>query len=64
VKTIKGPKKPKSHEIEPNPSTDRAMHEEDNPSFGDEFIKFTFFLTVQFIFVFFKQVPKFLATGL
>jgi hypothetical protein len=40
------------HEIEPNPSKDRAMHEGDNPSFWDEFIKFTFCLTVQFIFVF------------
>jgi hypothetical protein len=38
------------HEIKPNPSKDRAMHERDNPSFSDEFIKaFTFFLTVQFI---------------
>ena len=26
------------HEIEPNPSNDRAMHEGDNPSFRDEFI--------------------------
>jgi hypothetical protein len=25
------------HEIEPNPSKDRAMHEGDNPSFWDEF---------------------------
>jgi hypothetical protein len=32
------------HDIEPNPSKDRAMHEGDNPSFWDEFIKFTFFL--------------------
>jgi hypothetical protein len=41
------------HEIEPNLSKDRAMPERDNPSFCDEFIKFTFFfLTVQFIFVF------------
>jgi hypothetical protein len=39
------------HEIEPNPSKDRAMPEGDNPLFGDEFPKFTFFLTVQFIFV-------------
>jgi hypothetical protein len=37
------------HEIEPNPSKDRAMPEGDNPSFWDEFSKFTFFLTVQFI---------------
>jgi hypothetical protein len=34
------------HEIEPNSSKDRAMPEEDNPSFLDEFTKFTFFLTV------------------
>jgi hypothetical protein len=40
------------HEIDPNPSKDRAMHEGDNPSFYIEFIKFTFFLTVEFIFVF------------
>jgi hypothetical protein len=37
VKTVKEPKKkPKQilcHEIEPNPSKDRAMHEGDNPSF-------------------------------
>jgi hypothetical protein len=52
------------HEIETNPSKDRAMHEGDNPSFRDEFIKFTFFLTVLFILVLFKQVPKYLATGL
>jgi hypothetical protein len=32
----------KCHEIEPNPSKDRAMHEGDNPFFGDEFIM-TFF---------------------
>jgi hypothetical protein len=31
---------------------DRVMPEEDNPSFWDDFTKFTFFLTVQFIFVF------------
>jgi hypothetical protein len=29
------------HEIEPNPSKDRAMPEEDNPSFWDEFTKCT-----------------------
>jgi hypothetical protein len=40
------------HKIEPNPSKDRAMPEGDYPSFYDEFITFTFFLTVQFIFVF------------
>jgi hypothetical protein len=43
------------HEIEPNPSKDRAMHEGDNPSFLDEFIKFTFFLTVLLIFVFLSK---------
>jgi hypothetical protein len=41
-----------SHEIEPNPSKDRAMPEGDNPSFLDGFTKFTFFLTVQFICIF------------
>jgi hypothetical protein len=38
--------------IEPNPSKDRATPEGDNPSLWDEFRTFTFFLTVQFIFVF------------
>jgi hypothetical protein len=34
VKTVKEPKKQMlCHEIEPNPSKDRAMHEGDNPSF-------------------------------
>jgi hypothetical protein len=36
VKTIQKPKKNKQilcHEIEPNPSKDKAMHEGDNPSF-------------------------------
>jgi hypothetical protein len=37
VKTVKEPgkKEPKTecHEIEPNQSNDRAMHEGDNPSF-------------------------------
>jgi hypothetical protein len=48
VKTVKEPSdenQTKCHEIEPNPSKDRAMPEGDNPSFLDEFIKFTF-LTV------------------
>jgi hypothetical protein len=31
------------HEIEPNPSKDRVMPEGDNPSYWDEFIKFTLF---------------------
>jgi hypothetical protein len=32
--TVQEPKKtPECHEIEPNPSKDRAMHEGDNPSF-------------------------------
>jgi hypothetical protein len=35
------------HEIEPNPSKNRAMPEGYNPMFWEEFIKFTFFLTVQ-----------------
>jgi hypothetical protein len=30
------------HKIEPNPLKDRAMHEEDDPSFQDEFIQFFF----------------------
>jgi hypothetical protein len=40
----------KCHEIDPNPSKDRAMPEGDNPSFWDEFTKLTFFLTVQSVF--------------
>jgi hypothetical protein len=42
------------HEIEPNLSKDRAtcMPLGDNPLLWNEFTKFTFFLTVQFIFVF------------
>jgi hypothetical protein len=40
------------HELEPNPSKDRAMPEGDNPSFWDEFTNYIFFLTVQSIFVF------------
>ena len=41
-----------SHEIEPNPSKDRSMHEGDNPSFLNEFMKFTLYLIVVFIIVF------------
>ena len=44
--------KPNSHEIEPNPSKDRSMHEGDTPSFLNEFMKFTLYLIVVFIFVF------------
>jgi hypothetical protein len=46
LETVKEPIKTQQilcHEIEPNSSKDRAMHEGDNPSFGDEFITFTFF---------------------
>jgi hypothetical protein len=32
-----------SHEIEPNPPKNKAMHEGDNPSFWDQLIKFLFF---------------------
>jgi hypothetical protein len=31
MKTVKEPKKPECHEIEPNPSKDRAMQEGDDP---------------------------------
>jgi hypothetical protein len=44
--------KTECHEIEQNPSKDRAMHKGDNPSFLDKFMKFTFLFTVQFLFVF------------
>jgi hypothetical protein len=50
--------------IEPTPSKDRAMHEGDNLSFWDEFIKFTFFIDSCIYIRIFKQVPKYLATGL
>jgi hypothetical protein len=45
---IKEPIKSKieCHKIMPNPSKDRAMHEGDDPSFQDEFIRFTFLLTI------------------
>jgi hypothetical protein len=47
-KIVKSVKEPKTqilrHEIELNPSKDRAVHEGDNPSFLDEFMKYTFFL--------------------
>jgi hypothetical protein len=57
VKTVKEPIKTKteSHQIGPNPQKDRAKHEGYNPSFLDEFIKFTFPLTVQFKFVFLSK---------
>jgi hypothetical protein len=54
--------KTENHKIEPIPSKDRAMHEGDNLSFLDEFKK-TFFLTVQFKFVFLSKY-LYLATGL
>jgi hypothetical protein len=50
--------------MEPNPSKDRAMHEGDNASFRNEFIQFNVFLTVKIHIRIFKQVPKYLATGL
>jgi hypothetical protein len=52
------------HEIESNLLKDRAMHERDNPSFWYEYIKFTFFLGSFIHIRIFKQVPKYLATGL
>ena len=56
VKSVKsGKNEILCHEIEQNPSKDRAMHEGNNPSFGGEFRKFSFFLTVLFIFVFFRK---------
>jgi hypothetical protein len=64
VKTVKEPEKILCQEIEPNTSKHRAMHEGDDPSFRDEFMKFTFFFTVLIIFRIFKEVPKYLATGL
>jgi hypothetical protein len=60
VKTVKELEKKNQihilcHEIEPNPSKDRAVHEGDNPSFWDEFIKFTYFPYVRIL----KQIPKY-----
>jgi hypothetical protein len=53
VKEQKNKKKPKQcHEIEPNPSKDRAMHEGDNPSFWDKFKKCSFLDSTIHIFVF------------
>jgi hypothetical protein len=40
------------------------MHEGDNPSFRDEFIKFYFFSWQFYSYSYLKQVPKYLATGL
>ena len=62
VKSVKSRKNEihvQCHEIEPNPSKDRAMHEGDNPSFLVEFMKFTF-IHIRIS----KQMPKYLATGL
>jgi hypothetical protein len=39
------------------------MHEGDNPSFGDEFINFTFFVDSFIHICILKQVPKYLAIG-
>jgi hypothetical protein len=54
MKIVKEPKKTYilCHEIERNPWKERTMHEGDNPSLLDEFIKFTFVFTVLFIFIF------------
>ena len=41
VKSVKEPEKIVCHEIEPNTSKDRAMHEGDNLSFSDELIRFS-----------------------
>jgi hypothetical protein len=63
VKELSDENQTECHEIEPNPSKDRAMPEEDNPSFGDEFMKFTFFDSSIHVRIL-KQAPKYLATGL
>jgi hypothetical protein len=52
------------HGTEPNPSKDRDMHEENNPSFSDEFTKFHFFPDSSIHIRILKQVPKYIATGL
>jgi hypothetical protein len=56
--------KTECHEIEPNPWKDRAMPEGDNPSFCDEFIKFTFLGDSSIHIRILKQVPKYSATWL
>jgi hypothetical protein len=63
VKTVKEPDK-MCHEIDPNPSKDRAVFEGYNPSFCDEYIKFTFFLDSFIYICISEQVQKYLATGL
>ena len=56
VKSVKsGKNQILCHEMEPNPSKDRAMHEGDNPSFLDKFMIFTFYLIVLFMFVFLSK---------
>jgi hypothetical protein len=54
------------HEIEPNLSKDRTMHEGDNPLFWNEFIKFYFFHDSSMHIRIIKelQVPKYLAARL
>jgi hypothetical protein len=39
-------KQTKSREMNPEPSKDRAMHEEHKPSFWNEFMQFDVFMTV------------------
>jgi hypothetical protein len=56
-------KKILSHEIEPNPSKDRALHEGDDHSFLEKFIKFTFFLTALLIFVLLSKYRSTLLLG-
>jgi hypothetical protein len=51
--------KPDCHEIEPNPSKDRAMPKRDNPIY-----KIYFFLDSSIHIQILKQVSKYLATGL
>ena len=60
MKIFKEPIKSKTEnsKIESNPSNDRTRHDGDNPSFLDEFIKFTSSLTVQFIFVFLSKMKE------
>jgi hypothetical protein len=41
------------HEIEPNPSKDKAMYEGDNLLLLDEFANLLFFLIILYIFVFY-----------
>jgi hypothetical protein len=63
-KNVKTAREPKNrilcHEIEPNLSNDRAMHERDNPSFWDEFMNLLF-SGQNYAYLYFKASTKVLS---